>query len=55
MRLSGCSALDALTTVEDLRHKGVRISHEGVAGVLKAAAAQRGDRQGVSLPVRRGD
>ena len=37
-----------------VRAKGVRISHEGVAGVLKAAAAQRGDRQGVSLPVRRG-
>ena len=37
-----------------VRAKGVRISHEGVAGVLKAAAAQRGDSQGVSLPVRRG-
>jgi putative DNA-invertase from lambdoid prophage Rac len=37
-----------------VRAKGVRISHEGVAGVLKAAAAQRGDGQGVSLPVRRG-
>jgi putative DNA-invertase from lambdoid prophage Rac len=37
-----------------VRAKGVGISHEGVAGVLKAAAAQRGDGQAVSLPVRRG-